>query len=278
MKIWLYRYELQSRQGALLKIEWSPGQTGFSDLHPWPSLGDQKLEEHIQSLEEMKFTPLAARSVQFNLRDSEYRRMGRNAFLGLGLPTTHHLLREPATEKQAREWTAEGFTHLKTKRFQVPFQGAAWRFDFNGRLSRSEFLQWWTGLSEAEKARIDFVEDPGAVGISGPWARDWFAQSDAKIRIVKPARESTEGLEHFERVVFTHSLDHPLGQACALWAAARYYARHPERREVCGLAAHAKVDGFSELWHCTGPRMKPTPGIGFGFDDLLHDLRWEKLL
>ena len=137
-------------------------------------------------------------------------------------------------------------------------------------------------LDPSVKARVDFVEDPSSAGdlkIAGPWANDWKVQSKAQIRIVKPARETNEELSHYARIVYTHSLDHTLGQACAAWTAAKYYMRHPRRLEVCGLAAtdFFAPNDFSRAWHCEGPRMKPTEGMGFGFDELLASLKWERL-
>jgi len=50
--------------------------------------------------------------------------------------------------------------------------------------------------------------------------------------------------------------------------------------EVCGLAAtdFFELDDFSRAWRCEGPRMKPTEGTGFGFDELLESLKWDRLL
>jgi O-succinylbenzoate synthase len=287
----------RARDGALIRVEWAHGQTGFSDLHPWPEFGEPALDEHLKSLADLKFTPLAEKSMEFNYQDREYRLVKRNAFLGLILPRAHRLVFdvEDLEENQLREWVREGFTHVKVKMGRnLPSETEAfvrlalsvpvmWRVDFNGRIQEAEFLKWWSGLDAKIKARIDFVEDPleqGELKIDGPWANDWKRQPRARIRVVKPAREPVEDFAGFQRVVFTHSLDHPIGQACSAWAAARYYMQHPKRTEVCGLAAtdFFQPDDFSKAWRNGGPRMKPTDGTGFGFDELLHGLQWERLL
>ena len=36
-------------------------------------------------------------------------------------------------------------------------------------------------------------------------------------------------------------------------------------------------DEFSKVWMSAGPRMKPTVGTGFGFDEILESLKWERL-
>lgn len=304
MKIWIHRYRLEpqaiknrAREGALIKCEWFGGYTGFSDLHPWPEFGEQELDVHLRSLAELKFTSLTENSMEFNYQDGGFRQRKRSAFLGLILPRSHRLvfdLEELSTE-MLRQWSEQGFSHIKVKMgrnltaethilLQMIYSTTLlWRVDFNARITRDEFTAWWTGLDPAVKARIDFVEDPvreGELKISGPWANDWSKQARAQIRVVKPARERSEEVAQFERVIFTHGLDHPLGQATSLWAAARFYSQHPRKSEVCGLAAtdFFKPNEFSKIWHCEGPRMKPVPGFGFGFDEQLSAIEWERVL
>lgn len=304
MKIWVNRYELKPREskmtarlGALVKVEWATGQVGYSDLHPWPEFGEPTLEEHIASLKSLQFTPLVENSMEFNYQDREYRLLKRNAFLGQILPRTHRLVfdLEALQQSQLRQWSEQGFTHIKVKMgrnlkveteilIQMAYATALmWRVDFNGRISEGDFVNWWQNLDVAVKARIDFVEDPLAQGelkLAGPWANDWKRLARAQIRIVKPARERSEENAKYSRVIFTHSLDHPFGQACALWAAGRFYSQHPKMTEVCGLGAtdFFEPNEFSKAWHVEGPRMKPTEGTGFGFDQLLATRDWESLL
>lgn len=303
MKIWVHPYQLvprvphvAPRLGALLKVEWAVGQTGYSDLHPYPEYGEPALDEHIAKLATVDFTPLVEIAMEFNYIDREYRLLKRNAFLGLILPRAHRLVTDITTldPRQLTEYQAAGFTHLKVKLGRhLETETAAlnklacasalnWRLDFNGRLSEAEFTSWWRDLDEAVRARIDFVEDParGELGKAGPWADDWSKQKFAKTKVIKPARESTESLAAYDRVIFTHSLDHPFGQACAAWTAANHYQRHPKQTEVCGIAANEvyQQDDFSRAWSCFGPRMKPTTGTGFGFDEQLAALAWERLL
>lgn len=304
MKIWVSPYQLRPRRvgararlGALVKVEWAMHQIGYSDLHPWPEFGEPELADHIESLAKIEFTKLAEMSLEYNYIDREYRLGKRNAFLGLILPRSHLLVTDLANleARQLGEWQAAGFTHIKVKLGQDLARETeqltqlacattlAWRLDFNGRLSERDFTSWWTGLDEAVRKRIDFVEDPIAEGqlkLQGPWANDWYKQKLARVKVVKPAREIAEELVSFDRVVFTHGLDHPLGQACAAWSAARYYAQHPKQMDVCGLAASDQYEPitYEAAWRCEGPRMKPTTGYGFGFDDLLAAEPWERLV
>jgi O-succinylbenzoate synthase len=304
MKIWAHRYELvpkvkgfRARQGVLLKVEWAVGQVGYSDLHPWPEFGEPALDTHLVSLSEMKFTRLAELSLEYNYIDREYRLLKRNAFLGLILPRSHKLVFDVTDVEadQLREWEEAGFSHIKVKMGEhlkeetdalvnLAFSTKMlWRIDMNARLSETEFTSWWKSIDDAIKARLDFIEDPiseGQLSLSGPWANDWKQQARARVRILKPARESIDDLHTYDRVIFTHGLDHPMGQAASAWVAAKFYSRHPKMTEVCGLAG-ADVyerDSFSKVWFCEGPRLKPTSGSGFGFDEILENLSWERIL
>ena len=305
MKIWVHPYHLtaahpkvRSRVGALLKVEWALHQVGYSDLHPWPEFGERPLDVHIDSLARVDFTRLAEIAMEFNYIDREFRLLKRNAFLGKILPRSHKLVYEVERLEATtlHTWKAAGFTHVKVKmgddlkRQTDAFLSVAlstdllWRIDFNGKLSAAEFQSWWKNLDQSVRARIDFIEDPVAsaqnLNFNGPWANDWVEQKPARIRILKPAREAAEEMGAYDRIVFTHGLEHPLGQACALWSAAQYYGRHPKLNEVCGLAAaRLYADSpFSQAWFCEGPRMTPTPGTGFGFDEILESLTWDRIL
>jgi hypothetical protein len=62
-------------------------------------------------------------------------------------------------------------------------------------------------------------------------------------------------------------LDHPLAQAYAVWTAARHFATHPNKVEVCGLSGAIE-----------GPQMVAIRGTGFGYDEILRDMEWEQIL
>lgn len=307
MKVLTHRYELvptdskrRLRQGALLKVEWESGEVGYSDLHPWPEFGEPELEEHLEGLSKSEFTPLVELSLEYNWLDREFRKRHRNAFLSLALPRSHKLVADllSVSDGDLASWQKIGFTHLKIKigdRLPDESKMLKWivsrsefllRLDLNAKLSSAEFTAWWNEIDNHLKSKIDFIEDPTgdkALTFAGPWANDWKVQELGTVTVVKPVRESLEQIameKTRKRVVFTHGLDHPLGQAAALWAAADFYRKHPEKMEVGGFAAPDiyEPNEFSALWHCKGPVMKPTPGTGFGFNKILESLIWERVL
>jgi O-succinylbenzoate synthase len=304
MKVWVHGYQLTPkvptgphRRGALLKVEWALGQIGYSDLHPWPEFGEAPLDVHLEQLGAMKFTRLTEVSLEFNYIDREFRLLKRNAFLGLIIPRSHKLVVDMTSGVSGQDlaaWEKQGYSHVKVKmgkNLAVETQALlelaysshlSWRLDFNGLLSAEEFTEWWKKLDADVKRRIDFVEDPireGKIKIEGPWANDWFKNEQARVRIIKPAREGIDDIGVFNRIVFTHGLDHSFGQACAAWTAGKFYSAHPKKVEVCGLNGGDvyQPDDFSRKWENASPRMKPTTGLGFGFDEILESLKWERL-
>jgi hypothetical protein len=80
-------------------------------------------------------------------------------------------------------------------------------------------------------------------------------------------------------IVVTHSMDHPLGQAVALWTAQRLRQHHGDLVRQGGLQAAGlyQPDEFSAQIKTNGPFTTPSPGTGFGFDDLLSRLPWQPL-
>ncbi|NJL26165.1 MAG: hypothetical protein HC902_14095 [Calothrix sp. SM1_5_4] len=177
MKVWIHRYELvpkeefkglSPRAGALLKVEWASQQIGYSDLHPWPEFGEPPLDEHLSSLASVQFTKLAARSMEFNYTDREFRLRKKSAFAGVILPRSHKLVCDLSSSSSLsaqllNDWQAQGYSHLKVKmggdlkaetEALVQFAYSTtllWRIDFNGKLSAAEFAGWWNGLDPRDQ-------------------------------------------------------------------------------------------------------------------------------
>jgi len=275
MSIWVHRYTLVprrrlggvahegAREGALIRVG-----DGFADVHPWPELGDAPLEEQLALLVRGETTTLTRASLQLARIDGEARSKGVSLFEGLTIPESHWPGNDPP----------EGFDTIKIKGVVPVPEHVRVRIDFNGMLSAEEFVRVAETLP---RERIDFVEDPCPYD-PAVWrelrvrtglrlAIDRF-EGEADVVVHKPALR-TEWPDH-EDVVVTSYMDHPVGQFGAAYVAAthRVNAR-------CGLMTHVlyEPDAFIERVARDGARLLPPRGTGIGFDDLLDNVRWERL-
>ncbi len=185
------------------------------------------------------------------------------------------------------------------------------RLDANERFERAAFEAWFSALPSTTRDRVAFVEDPYPFGAAawaesgrrlgvklaldrrvseelphapGPLDADVIAD-EPEVWILKPARDDVDALASaahagLKRLVVTHSLDHPLGQAAAAFFAAECAAEHPLLVDLCGLKAADvyEADAFSEALVGPGPEFRAPEGTGLGFDAQLASLRWEKLV
>jgi O-succinylbenzoate synthase len=147
---------------------------------------------------------------------------------------------------------------------------------------------------------LEFLEDPFPYDPSAwptfsqreklPLALDWELPHSpppwpgAQIVVIKPASQDAFPLALAAahagmQIVVTHSMDHPLGQAVALWTAMRLRQRHGGLVRDGGLQAIGlyQPDEFSAQIKTNGPVNTPPPGTGFGFDEQLATLPWAKL-
>ncbi|RFC43192.1 MAG: O-succinylbenzoate synthase [Verrucomicrobia bacterium] len=276
-------------RGALLRAD-----GGYGCLHPWPELGDFSLEQELAELSRGGAGPLGRRALACCRVDGEARRAGRSLWSGLTIPESHFTL-------GAAETVPEGFRLVKVKggadlkglcgRLDRLPGDLRIRLDCNGVLDGlAGFLRFWAAL-EPWWERIDFVEDPCAYD-EGLWrelerrtgvrlALDrWEGPApEDRIRVIKPAVQAD--WRGAGRLVFTSSMDHPVGQLFAAWCAAREVAERPERVLLCGLVTHhlfnAGADPFLEALGPPRPVLVPPAGTGLGWDDLLEALPWKTL-
>jgi O-succinylbenzoate synthase len=256
---------------------------GVGCLHPRPELGDLPLDRQLTILKKGGFTSMIERLRVCCKLDGMGRRLGRSGFVDFRIPPSHvyHAAEGKVVKvKCGRDVAAEAAR-------VCGMAAARLRLDFNSVLAPAEFRNFVSMLDAATIARIDFIEDPCEAD-----PRTWEAlqkevpfdlASDrqpvaARVNIVKPATDEIRSPRG--RVVFTSYMDHPIGQLFAAREAAAFYAAHPERAEVCGLASHVlfEPDAFIERMRVDDDdRLVPPEGTGFGFDDLLESLPWERL-
>lgn len=300
---WIWNYELRtlgalnsktSRRaypGALIRNE-----AGFGCLHSWPELGDPTLEDCLVDLANGQESALVRRTLDCLRVDGRAREENRSLFEGLHVPSSHATL-PLLDELVLSEAVKRGFTYVKVKggkgggmdlrriRLMMPmYPELKWRIDFNENGEVGELLEELSYWSEAEKAAIDFLEDPVPY-FSGGWERLAKesgltmaldrnlekASSDVEVQVIKPA---VQEMKSGPRVIVTSYMDHPVGQAFAAWEAARIGVK-----EICGLQTHGlfEANEFIEALGNLSPEFNMPEGTGLGFDDLLEALPWTKL-
>ena len=304
------------RKGALLRVDFDDERIGYADLHPWEEFGHAPLADHMASMGTDQPTPLANLALRHARTDAAARRAGLSLFDGLPEIRSHALFTDwVAAPRSAFEQCAdEGYTAAKLKIGRDPQNEAAalnalsglrlrWRLDANASLTTGGGESIKTFLSKLTpeiRANLEFLEDPTPYEAAAwaalsereklPLALDWELPSSpppwpgARILVIKPASQDAFPLAlsaaHAEmEIVVTHSMDHPLGQAVALWTAMRLRQRHGNLVRDGGLqtAGLYQPDAFSGQIKTSGPVTAPPPGTGFGFDDLLTRIPWQPL-
>jgi o-succinylbenzoate synthase len=317
MKIWVHRYELhprwqpnarsarEPREGALLRLD-----EGYADLHPWPELGDARLEAHLDSIRDGAPSPLAARSLRCAEIDGEAREAGYSMFGGLTIPTSHFPLGPIDRVIDLPILKAAGYDRLKIKLGTDPHHDSSrlleraqdilalefrLRLDFNSSYGLVEIDGFLGALTPALISRIEFLEDPTPAD-SGLWKRlrsRWeipIAADREKpaadcwdVAVIKPAWEDDSVIEAAiaakKPIVVTSAMDHPIGQMWAAWNAATLCRDRPQAVLPCGLLSHDtyETNAFSEVIRVEGSRLVPVGGTGLGFDEQLDDLDWSAL-
>jgi len=291
------------RHGALLRLDTVGWALGYADVHPWEELSDLPLGEQLAKLSRGETTNLTRASLAFAALDGAARAEGRSLWEGLTVPPSHFLLpgAAEAVSEALEKALSEGFTRFKLKvggereaeeqlllslarRLADADGQPRLRLDYNETLMASEFAARMARLKTLLPV-LDFVEDPCPFdpdvwpelsrATGAEFALDRATGQFAGILIHKPARFGPEPPRtSARRVVVTTYLDHPLGQFCAAWVAARLAPG-----ETHGLVSHRAYarNEFSEQlgWH--GSHLTLPGGTGFGFDDELACLDWNPL-
>ncbi|PIR25140.1 MAG: hypothetical protein COX62_00770 [Deltaproteobacteria bacterium CG_4_10_14_0_2_um_filter_43_8] len=296
--------EPKPREGALLRVEHDGIGVGFSDLHPWPELGDESLEKQLQSLKMEKPLSLAKRSLQLSMLDANARNDGVFLLKNKVIPKSHYLISDlRAFSEETRELLfLQGFSKLKVKMgldlnwelsfledLAKPFEkaGIKFRLDFNLGLDELAAYRLLHRMSDRLKERIDFLEDPF------PYHPESWAQFRAKegvplaldrfdalsfpldldavdVLVLKPAimdPSFVKAYEHFaeKRIVITSYLAHPLDQLSAAYAAALFHEEMPNTLDDCGLISHVSYQENSFSSQLAVDGAKLVPPKGLGF-------------
>lgn len=259
-------------KGALLKYNF-----GYGCLQPWPTLGDENLKYHLNSIVNDTPTEMAQAALKCCEVDGRARREQINLFDSLDLPKYHQTL-NCLDVLNIQIPNFDEFTHIKIKCnndinniFEIIkkiYKNVIIRLDFNSCLTVEEFLEFISLLKSEHKSKIDFIEDPipydsflwddiqTKSGLSFAFDRGpLHAYSGYKTRIWKPTITPSEPKSF--PLCITHNMDHELGMRYATYRAA--------------------TSKYSSSIHGTGHFNLSQNGNGLGMDEYLESLQWDTL-
>ncbi len=178
------------------------------------------------------------------------------------------------------------------------------RLDFNSALNLRSFNDFLDAMGSALEY-LDFIEDPIPFDallwttLQRTWrirlALDRISESElgnippgcVSVLVIKPAIQNVTPMVQEARrlqtsILFTSYLDHPLGQLCAAWTAAK------TQKDLAGSAGPA-IESAGLLSQCayvdhaatafigqSGSTMIPPTGAGFGMGEWLENLDWQE--
>ncbi len=312
-KVWLSFYELKKkhqnfvRHGVLLKVEFARSIIGHADLHPWPEKGEEDLPFHLKSLKEKNPSPLCVRALTLAYEEALSREEGKYLLAGLKIPISHYLIEDIENFQNVDKVLREGFRVFKVK-LASPLERQTrklidwmenlgslvrWRVDFYEKLDGEKWKKWLEQFPPSPF--LDFIEIPfeyteKLCGKSSPWPLALDVWESGK-RTTSPSlpylvwkcsrKNFNELLEKwqanlFEKVVFTHSLAHPVDQLMSASCAARFYRMCPSLEQVCGLVQKDIYETHAFSLPDSGPFFPRRSGLGLGFDEMFKHLSWKK--
>ena len=304
-KLYISAYELKTglgkphSQGALMAFEFEGGLLGYSDFMPQAVFGEKSLPLELDRVQRGRAGQRFLIAKHNAFLDAKARARGQNLFFGLKIPPSHFLIEDLLSFNRPERILEQGFKIVKVKlkpgqfdeqirRLKALFQvlkegGIKWRLDLNG-------AAWapWRGQFEFLSQSLDFIEDPKLdrrlLSEQNQLARDGLLVPGARVRVIKPARDrydlltKTPRFSFYKRWVFTHSLDHPLGQAGAAFWAGRFYQNHTCFFETGAFTAPPYLRAKLYDFHHKGPVWAPPAGSGFGFGEALKKEKWKRWL
>ncbi len=322
-KVYVHQYVMFSRTGlnsrsratehvgALIRVD-VDDVSGYACLHPWVELGDLSLEELLSHLAVGRMSRQIKCAIECADADRSARLKGVSLFSGLDVPLSHATI-VGGIEKVELAVEA-GFDTVKLKmgrdiaadvsllkEVNTNFPELMIRIDFNGMVGFSELEILLNEIGEVTRRRLDYIEDPLAIG-DNRWSlfRDQYGlkvgidrgvediEGEFDISVVKPAindlsKIASAAQKSRRSMVVTSYMDHPIGQSYAAYCAGMLNSSHSGIvNPRCGLLTHGLYEptDFTILLGGSGPKwsgIEGASGIGLGFDDLLEKLDWKKI-
>ncbi|WP_413559815.1 o-succinylbenzoate synthase MenC [Bdellovibrio sp. HCB209] len=302
------------RRGALFKVEWPQDFVGYGDLHPWPELGDQSLDDQIAAIKKGRITPQMEQTIWLARKDAVLRKKGKTILTAGEKVRNNYLVSNSAEIVPGflDDLKRQSFSTIKLKVGRDLAQEAAAitriaaagfkiRLDFNGTGSWQTFEKFFAGLTAQEKVWIEYVEDPFPydadswadakklvkVAVDAPYEKvDWdnLTKAPFDIVIIKPAKmdvdKAIERCKKFGlKAAVTSYMDHPVGSIGALAVAMECKELYPAIMLDAGCLTYRsyRMDEFAAAINTSGPYLSNVKGSGIGFDQQLKELPWQKL-
>ena len=327
MKISYHQYELlpllnlnlfaknNPRAGCLLKVDWENGHVGYSDLHPWPELGDDPLSKQLSDLRHGRISPQIEQSIYLAKRDAVARKKGISLFDQLPRVKNNYLISDYTQVKMTDidQVYSRGFNTLKIKvgrdiAEDIKFVGKILssgtflvRLDFNNLSNWQYFERMMTELNQTQRSRIEYVEDP--------FPYDYVAYQEARklcrtavdrefrkvvfdetqkapvdCIVLKPAIQDVESvisvaLKHRIPLTVTSYMDHSVGMAHAICLAGELKKKHDWLilQAGCLTGRFYQSDDFSKQVSVQGPYIQSIAGTGIGFDQEFKQVSWAEV-
>ena len=304
-KLYVSTYQLQFKnkknsplEGSLLAFDFDSHLTGYSDFLPWPAFGEKNLFDQLNKIKQGEFSKRFLIAKHNAYLDAKARSQNKNLFFGLKIPPSHFLIEDLLNFKNQTDVLKKGFKKIKVKlkpyeivkqaeklkTLHSDFKDVKWRLDLNG-------ISWslWKNKLCFLRKDIDFIEDPLLDKSSleksdqSLFAQDWLKSPHFQIKIIKASRDSLKFLIkelacfRWKRLIFTHSLDHPLGQVISAFWAGQFYKNYQIFFETGGLINSSLIEKTDYcLNQKKGPHFLTPSGFGFGFSNSLAKEKWKK--
>lgn len=296
------------RAGALVKIQTEEGLVGYADFHRPKLLEDLNQFETLKELRSLVNKPDFARTLSLaerNAKGYQFKETKiKNHFLITDVESFSYL--------DLLFYESNGFNRFKVKMGRsLRKQSLAlkelceksdsktyFRLDFNASVAKEDFKIWIKKNSAWLCKKIDFIEDPVKYDPSY-WrflkqeyglniALDLEADplkvdidGSYSVVVVKPAVQDEQPiLDKFKgsniKLVWTHYMDHPLGQATAIASALKAKEQLGNNLLDCGLLGkeiYSDLDANTYIQQDGACIVNPK-GEHLGFKKYLEDLKW----
>ena len=296
IQLFISKYQLKAKssydtfvEGCLLLFDFGGGLRGYSDFLPWPLYGEKTLSEQLEDIKHGSFSSRFLIAKEQAFIDAKARRERKNLFFSLKIPPSHFLIENLHDFHFSKEILDFKFIKVKLKSDKVLDQvkilkklnhilkNIKWRFDLNGK----SWKPWSASLSFL-KNQIDFIEDPKETEPRAFLAEDWRFNPYSRIKIVKSSRDSLKDLVRgwpcWKRIIFTHSFDHPLGQATSAFWAGLFYKYYPRFFETGAFINTSFIKLRNYELNFKGDSLIVPSGYGFGFSKALENENWRRWL